>query len=100
MERALAPPPLVLCSHTIRNTLRILLFLLLLKETLLILVIGGQDIEEMERILAPALLRPERCMHFLRPGRLVHVREGPFDWGWGIVVAVHQTPRPKPKVGF
>ncbi|EIE19880.1 HUA enhancer 2 [Coccomyxa subellipsoidea C-169] len=58
------------------------------------------EIEGAERVLTPALLRPERCMHFLRPGRLVRVREGPYDWGWGIVVAVHQKGRPKPKVSL
>ena len=39
----------------------------------------------------PALLRPDRCLHFLRPGRLVAVREGPLDWGWGIVLALHKV---------
>ena len=41
-------------------------------------------------MLLPALLRPDRCLHFLRPGRLVAIREGPLDWGWGIVLAVHR----------
>lgn len=37
-------------------------------------------------------------MHFLRPGRLIRIREGPYDWGWGVVVAVHQTGRVKAEV--
>ena len=44
-----------------------------------------------EEALLPALLRPDHCLHFLRPGRLVAVREGPLDWGWGIVLAVHRV---------
>ena len=35
-----------------------------------------------------ALQQPDTCLHFLRPGRLVRIREGPLDWGWGIVVSV------------
>ena len=35
-----------------------------------------------------ALQQPATCLHFLRPGRLVRIREGPIDWGWGIVVSV------------
>lgn len=41
----------------------------------------------LERTLTAALVTPERCLHFLRPGRLVRVREGDVDWGWGVVVA-------------
>ena len=35
-----------------------------------------------------AIQRPTTCLHFLRPGRLVRIREGTLDWGWGIVVSV------------
>lgn len=35
-----------------------------------------------------AIQQPQTCLHFLRPGRLVRIREGPIDWGWGIVVSV------------
>ena len=49
-----------------------------------------QEMRAAEAVLLPALLRPDRCLHFLRPGRLVAVREGPLDWGWGIVLAVHR----------
>ena len=60
----------------------------------------AQDIVEAERILTPAILAPDRCLHFLRPGRLIRVREGPHDWGWGLVVAVHQTGRVKAEVSL
>ena len=32
------------------------------------------------------LLRPERCLQFLRPGRLLGIRDGQVDWGWGVLV--------------
>ena len=35
-----------------------------------------------------AIQQPSSCLHFLRPGRLVRIREGHLDWGWGIVVSV------------
>jgi hypothetical protein len=43
-----------------------------------------------ERLLLRQVLRPERVLSFLRPGRLVRVREGPLEWGWGVVLAVHK----------
>lgn len=39
-----------------------------------------------------ATQRPDRCIHLLRPGRLVRVRAGASDWGWGVVVSVLHTP--------
>lgn len=39
-----------------------------------------------------AMQRPDRCIHLLRPGRLVKVRAGSLDWGWGVVVSVLHTP--------
>ena len=35
-----------------------------------------------------AIQHPAKCLHFLRPGRLVRIREGHIDWGWSIVVSV------------
>lgn len=42
---------------------------------------------QQKRILG-LMLSPEKCLHFLRPGRLVKVREGRNNWGWGVVVSV------------
>ena len=47
-----------------------------------------QDIARYEMVMLAALQQPATCLHFLRPGRLVRIREGPIDWGWGIVVSV------------
>ena len=49
-----------------------------------------QDISGQQRILLPYMMQPDRSLHLLRPGRLVRVREGPNDWGWGIVLAVRK----------
>lgn len=54
----------------------------------------AQDILAQEQLLLRHVLQPERVLPFLRPGRLVCVREGPLDWGWGVVLAVHQTTQP------
>ena len=48
------------------------------------------------------MLRPDACMQFMRPGRLVHIRDGAIDWSWGVLVrprrdgreAADQTARP------
>ncbi len=57
-----------------------------------------QDIAEQRRKLLPSIIQPDRSLHFLRPGRLVRIKEGPNDWGWGIVLAVRQLPAAVKKV--
>lgn len=47
-----------------------------------------QDIARYETVMLSAIQQPAACLHFLRPGRLVRIREGSLDWGWGIVVSV------------
>ncbi|KAL0731286.1 hypothetical protein Bca4012_027380 [Brassica carinata] len=36
------------------------------------------------------IIRPERVLCFLDTGRLVKIREGGTDWGWGVVVNVRE----------
>lgn len=53
------------------------------------------EAEGCRRALVDALLSPAtRAAEFLRPGRLVRVRDGDDDWGWGIAVAVARTAAP------
>ena len=33
------------------------------------------------------VLRPHRCVPLLKPGRVIRVREGAVDWGYGVAVA-------------
>lgn len=47
-----------------------------------------QDIALYETVMLAAIQHPAKCLHFLRPGRLVRIREGHIDWGWSIVVSV------------
>lgn len=47
-----------------------------------------QDIGRYETVMLAAIQQPAACLHFLRPGRLVRIREASLDWGWGIVVSV------------
>ncbi|KAL6985027.1 Helix-loop-helix protein 2 [Sarracenia purpurea var. burkii] len=50
------------------------------------------DIAQLEKKMMAEITRPERVLYFLLPGRLVKVREGGTDWGWGVVVNVVRKP--------
>ncbi|CAM8923296.1 unnamed protein product [Rhodiola kirilowii] len=50
------------------------------------------DIAEVEKKMMLEITRPERVLYFLSSGRLVKVREGGTDWGWGVVVNVIRKP--------
>ncbi|OIT01997.1 PREDICTED: DExH-box ATP-dependent RNA helicase DExH10-like [Nicotiana attenuata] len=50
------------------------------------------EIAQFEKKLMAEITRPERVLYFLLPGRLVKVREGGKDWGWGVVVNVVKKP--------
>ncbi|EFH60004.1 HUA enhancer 2 [Arabidopsis lyrata subsp. lyrata] len=46
------------------------------------------DIAQHEKKLMSEIIRPERVLCFLDTGRLVKIREGGTEWGWGVVVNV------------
>ncbi|KAL8127573.1 DExH-box ATP-dependent RNA helicase DExH10 [Apium graveolens] len=46
------------------------------------------EIGHLEKKMMAEITRPERVLYYLLPGRLVKVREGGTDWGWGVVVNV------------
>ncbi|KAK4432727.1 DExH-box ATP-dependent RNA helicase DExH10 [Sesamum alatum] len=50
------------------------------------------QIAQHEKQMMSEITRPERVLSFLVPGRLVKVREGGTDWGWGVVVNVVKLP--------
>ncbi|KAM1067337.1 DExH-box ATP-dependent RNA helicase DExH10-like [Malus sylvestris] len=50
------------------------------------------DIAQLEKKMMSEITRPERVLYFLLPGRLVKIREGGTDWGWGVVVNVVKKP--------
>ncbi|KAL6560103.1 Helix-loop-helix protein 2 [Orobanche hederae] len=51
------------------------------------------EMAQLEKKMMGAITQPERVLSFLQPGRLVKVREGGTDWGWGVVVnVVKKTP--------
>ncbi|KAJ0865206.1 putative RNA helicase [Helianthus annuus] len=52
------------------------------------------EISELEKKMMAEITKPERALYFLLPGRLVKVREGGTDWGWGVVVNVVKKPAP------
>ncbi|XP_006662774.2 DExH-box ATP-dependent RNA helicase DExH10 [Oryza brachyantha] len=49
-------------------------------------------ISELEKKIMSEIIRPERALLYLVPGRLVKVRDGSTDWGWGVVVNVVKKP--------
>ncbi|KAK1417049.1 hypothetical protein QVD17_26171 [Tagetes erecta] len=53
-------------------------------------------LSELEKKMMAELTKPERALYFLLPGRLVKIREGGTDWGWGVVVNVVKKPAPPP----
>lgn len=50
------------------------------------------DLALLEKKMMSEITRPERVLYYLQPGRLVKVREGSTDWGWGVVVNVVKKP--------
>ncbi|WOG90986.1 hypothetical protein DCAR_0310234 [Daucus carota subsp. sativus] len=54
------------------------------------------EIGHLEKKMMAEITRPERVLYYLLPGRLVKVREGGTDWGWGVVVNVVKSPSAAP----
>lgn len=50
------------------------------------------DLAQLEKKMMSQIIRPEMILYFLVPGRLIKVREGGTDWGWGVVVNVVKKP--------
>ncbi|ESW32214.1 hypothetical protein PHAVU_002G303000 [Phaseolus vulgaris] len=50
------------------------------------------EIAQLEKKMMAKIIRPEIILYFLVPGRLIKVREGGTDWGWGVVVNVVKKP--------
>ncbi|KAJ6801777.1 DExH-box ATP-dependent RNA helicase DExH10 [Iris pallida] len=52
----------------------------------------GLNLAQLEKKIMSEITRPERVLYYLVPGRLVKVRDGGTDWGWGVVVNVVKKP--------
>ncbi len=52
----------------------------------------AQELADARAVIEAAIQQPDKALVFLRPGRLVRVREGAVDWGWGIVCSVSRRP--------
>ncbi|XP_027339967.1 DExH-box ATP-dependent RNA helicase DExH10 isoform X1 [Abrus precatorius] len=50
------------------------------------------EMAQLEKKMMSKIIRPEMILYFLVPGRLIKVREGGTDWGWGVVVNVVKKP--------
>lgn len=45
-----------------------------------------EEIGKYEKIIHSFVCKPDVCIPFLKTGRIVKVREGSTDWGWGVVL--------------
>ncbi|KAG8633688.1 hypothetical protein MANES_18G138900v8 [Manihot esculenta] len=52
------------------------------------------EMAQLEKKMMAEITRPERVLYYLCTGRLIKVREGGTDWGWGVVVNVVKKPAP------
>ncbi|WCJ34658.1 RNA helicase ATP-dependent SK12/DOB1 protein [Euphorbia peplus] len=50
------------------------------------------EMAQLEKKMMTEITRPERVLYYLSTGRLIKVREGGTDWGWGVVVNVVKKP--------
>ncbi|XP_042378817.1 DExH-box ATP-dependent RNA helicase DExH10 [Zingiber officinale] len=50
------------------------------------------ELAQLEKKIMSEITRPEKILMYLVPGRLVKVRDGGNDWGWGVVVNVVKKP--------
>ncbi|KAJ9167383.1 hypothetical protein P3X46_022041 [Hevea brasiliensis] len=50
------------------------------------------EMAQLEKKMMSEITRPERVLYYLCTGRLIKVREGGTDWGWGVVVNVVKKP--------
>ena len=47
-----------------------------------------RDYREAEKLVMRTMLQPANCLRFFTSGRLVRIRDGDTNWGWGVVVQV------------
>jgi len=47
----------------------------------------NKELEKKREELRKIIIRPEHIAPFLNPGRLVYMRDGETDWGWGVLIA-------------
>lgn len=45
-----------------------------------------QQLDTYGEDLRMVIIHPQICLPFMQPGRLVHVKDGPHDFGWGAVL--------------
>ena len=55
-------------------------------------MLNTQELSEARAVIEAAIQQPDKALVFLRPGRLVRIREGALDWGWGVVCSVSRRP--------
>jgi ATP-dependent RNA helicase DOB1 len=55
-------------------------------------IAAQKDVESAQRVIMDAVLRPDKCIHFLRAGRIVRARNDSMDFGYGVVVTVIRNP--------
>eukprot|EP01026_Neomeris_dumetosa_P046115 TRINITY_DN3920_c0_g1_i3.p1 TRINITY_DN3920_c0_g1~~TRINITY_DN3920_c0_g1_i3.p1 ORF type:complete len:472 (-),score=75.96 TRINITY_DN3920_c0_g1_i3:368-1783(-) len=60
-------------------------------------------LKKLENELMREVLRPDRCIYYMRPGRILEIKIDDTDWGWGILVSLNRAERnkqePFPNIG-
>lgn len=46
----------------------------------------SKELDKQKEALRQIVIRPEHIAPFLNPGRLVYMKDGEMDWGWGILI--------------
>ncbi len=44
------------------------------------------QLSKLKQSIRDTISQPIHCVPYLQPGRLLKVKEGDRDWGWGVVV--------------
>jgi ATP-dependent RNA helicase DOB1 len=59
-----------------------------------------QQLDELGKDFQAVVTHPTYALPFLQPGRLVTVKHGDQDFGWGVVVSFSQRAAPKVNTAF
>src|SRR5690606_34359299 len=58
------------------------------------------QLESMRQQLQKEITKPTHSVPFLQPGRLVRIRDGSDDWGWGVVVNFQKKKNIDPNIAL
>ncbi len=51
----------------------------------------SSQMDQLNASMQRIVTQPKHCLKFLQPGRLLQVRDGEADWGWGVLVNYNRS---------